>query len=305
MRQRWLLAVMLQVAPTAVSDDASVARTESFDVAPEWESFRSRLLPASLPHVRQDFGYRQTQLAGGDGAGEIGGTVQRSTTPARFSMSIAERTFDDELSASGTFAVPQAGGGSGLMFGWFNENSKGWRTSNSLGFRLDGNGGKYWVFYEYGTRNRRTGGGGAFEGERYQTTSTPPFLADGTPHQWSLRYKPDDQGTGLITFQIDDRTYRVDVPAKHREDGATFNRFGIWNVETGGDTLDAYFDDLTVDGQSLAFDQDPNWIGDGNNAEFEERIIRPHHDYGFSKTSHAGGQPGEIGGVIFRDEQPS
>ncbi len=68
------------------------------------------------------------------------------------------------------------------MIGWFNENRRGWRTPNSLAFRIDGNGGKFWMFYEYGTRNWRTGGGGAFEGEQYQTTPTPPFPADGKPH---------------------------------------------------------------------------------------------------------------------------
>ena len=69
-----------------------------------------------------------------------------------------------------------------MLFGWFHETSRGWRTLNSLAFRIDGNGGKYWVFFEYGTRNWLTGGGGTFDGPRYQTTRTKPFPADGTVH---------------------------------------------------------------------------------------------------------------------------
>lgn len=287
------------------ADDAGL-RAETFDADPQWDGFRNRLLPESLPVVRQDFGYRRTNFAGGRRAGEIGGTVQRTATPARYSMPIAEKTFDHKLSASGTFAVTEAGSGSGVMFGWFNKNSLGWRTPNSLAFRLDGNGGKYWMFCEYGTRHRRTGGVGVFEGERYQTTPTPPFAADGTPHRWSLDYDPAaTDGPGFVTLRIDDRIDRVPVPSGHKADGASFDRFGIWNVETGGDGLNVFFDDLTVDGEPFSFDRDPQWIGEGNDVQFEERVIRPHHDYGFSPTNFTGGDPGEIGGVLFRDEQPS
>ncbi|MBX3436839.1 MAG: hypothetical protein KF861_05050 [Planctomycetaceae bacterium] len=298
-------AILFVAAVALAGDDAGVTHW-SFDVDPQWDGFRNRLLPESLPTVRQDFGYRHSNFAGGRSAGEIGGTVQRTTTPARYSLPIVERSLNDRLSASGTFAVTRAAGGSGVMFGWFNEDSKGWRTSNSLAFRLDGNSGKYWVFYEYGTRNRRTGGDGAFEGDRYQTTPTRPFAADGTPHHWSLDYEPlVNDGPGLVTFRIDDRVYELPVPAEHRADGGVFNRFGIWNVETGGDQMEVYFDDIVVDGQRLTFDEDPAWLGEGNVAQFEERIIRPHHNYGFSPTQHAGGDAGEIGGILFRDEQPS
>ncbi len=75
--------------------------------------------------------------------------------------------------------------------------------------RLDGNGGDYWVFFEYGTQNRLTGGGVTFEGERYQTTLTPPQLADGTVHTWSLTYDSNGaNGDGEITFVMDGTLYR-------------------------------------------------------------------------------------------------
>src|SRR5678816_783160 len=138
-----------------------------------------------MPVVRQDFGLTNFQ-----GHPALGGWVQRSLTPAWFAKVIPGRTLNDKFSASGKFAVTNDSGGSGMLFGWFNETSRGWRTPNSLVFRIDGNGGKYWVFYEYGTRGWLTGGGGCFEGEQYQKTPTKPFKADGTKHVWSLTYDP-------------------------------------------------------------------------------------------------------------------
>jgi len=278
----------------------------SFDADPQWEGFRNRLLPAKRHTVRQEFGYRKSNLAGGRRAGEIGGRVQRAPIAATYAMPIAERTLNDALSASGTFAVPAAEGGSGLMIGWFRDRPQGWRTPSAVAMRLDGNGAKFWVFYEYGTQSWSTGGGGAFEGEAYQRTPTPPFKADGAPHRWQLDYDPTGaEDRGLLRFRIDDRSYQAELAAGHRQEGATFNRFGIWNVQTPGAEIEAYFDDLVVDGRELAFDQDPQWEKLGNPAEYVERVIRPYHDFGFSPTHFAGKAGGEIGGIIFRDEQPA
>ncbi len=283
------------------------ALRDDFSADPNWDGFRNRLLPEQLPLVKQAFGYRTSRLAGGRSAGEIGGTIERSTTPASYARVISKCTLDDRLSASGQLSVTRAGGGSGIMFGWFHHTSRGWRTPNSLAFRVDGNGGKYWMFYEYGTRSGATGGGGAFAGERYQTTVTPPFPADGTSHQWSLDYDPAaENGRGRITFQVDDREYELSLAPGHKQEGATFDRFGFWNVEIQGDSLDVFIDDLVVNGESFGFDSEPNWEAAGNDGAFAESMIRPLHDFGYSPTSHTGGDtPGEIGGVIYRDESPA
>ncbi len=278
----------------------------TFDADPGWEGFRNRLLPATLPITRQHFGYQPGQRAGGARPGEIGGAIERSIVPAYYGMRIAPRSLEDKLSASGKFVVPAAEGGSGAMIGWFNETSRGWRTPNSLAMRIDGNGGKYWLFYEYGTRNWKTGGGGAFEGEQYQKTPTPPFKTGDTVHHFSLDYDPAGaDGRGLLTFRVDDRTYRAELAEGHRADGAAFNRFGIWNVQTPGDPLEVYLDDLVIDGRRESFDDDPDWDAFDNHVEFAERVIRPYHDFGFSNTAHCGGPASEVGGIVFRDEQPA
>ncbi len=280
-------------------------RFEDFTSDPHWESYRSRLLPDPLPITRQDFGWRDTVHADGT-RGAIGGWIQRSLTPASFAKVIAIRTLNDRLSASGKFAVTRDEGSSGTLFGWFHETSRGWRTPNSLVFRLDGNGGKYWVFYEYGTRRWLTGGGGCFEGDRYQTTPTRPFPADGTTHTWSLEYDPNGApGNGLITFVLDGKGYTQALAPDHKVDGAEFNRFGVFNVQTTGSGMDVSFRDLKLDGRPLDLSSDPGWEARGNKVEFRDRHMRPFHDFGWLATSKAGGNPGEIGGIIWRDEQPA
>jgi hypothetical protein len=275
-------------------------RTQNFDSDPGWESFRSHLKPDPTRITRQDFGPRRGDHFAKTGS-EIGGWVQRSATPARFAKSIPAKTLHDRLSASGKFAVTKSLGNSGMLFGWFNQTSRGWRTPNSLVFRIDGEKNTFRVFFEYGTQHWLTGGGGCFEGEHYQTTPTPPFPADASVHTWNLDYNPD--GDGLITFTLDGKKYERAFATGHKEDGATFDQFGIFNQQSSGNGLEVYFSDLVIDGKpETAFD---SWQGKGNKAEFPERVVRPFHDFGFSQTGHAASKPGELGGIIWRDEKPA
>jgi hypothetical protein len=51
------------------------------------------------------------------------------------------------------------------------------------------------------------------------------------------------------------------------------------------------------------FDKDPQWDGVNNRATKEKRTIR--QDFGYSKTNHAGGKAGEIGGFITPAAEPA
>jgi hypothetical protein len=301
---RFCLALFaISVAHVAAQQPGMVSH--DFTVDPRWESYRSRLLPPRLPVTRQDFGWRNTLHADGS-RGSMGGWIQRSRTPASFAKVISTRTLNDKLSASGAFSVTRDDSNSGTLFGWFHETSRGWRTPNSLVFRIDGNGGKYWIFYEYGTRHWLTGGAGCFEGDRYQTTPTKPFRADGTPHRWSLDYDPGGaDGNGLVTFVIDRTIYKLPLATGHKADGAEFNRFGMMNVQTTGSGMEVSFRDLTLNGEKLDLSTNPGWEGRGNKAEFSDRHMRPFHDFGWSLTDRAGSKTGEIGGIIWRDEKPA
>jgi hypothetical protein len=297
-----LLAASVVSAALMFAVHAQQTRVEHFDADPQWEGYRNRLVPDPPPRTRQDFGYRLSQNAEGASKGEIGGWVQRSTTAAWYAKKIAPVTFTNHLSASGKFVVKHNEGGSGVLVGWFNAQSRGWRMPNSLVIRLDGNGGKYWLLFEYGTQHWLTGGGATFEG-RYQTTKTKPFT-DGTVHTWQLKYDPIADG-GEIELVLDGKGYLAKVPAAHVADGAVFDRFGIVNQQLTGDGMEVYFDDLELNGERLTFDRDPAWEAVGNQVEFPDRVRRPFHDFGFSATQYAGGKKGEIGGIIWRDEKPA
>lgn len=298
------LAMACALCPTAVAED--LMRTQHFDRDPKWDALHNRV-PMETPHrVRQFFGWSRTRNAEGERTGEIGGRVQRSLTRARYSTTLTTPlTLEDRIEFSGRLAVTKDDGNSGVLLGLFNERSDGWRTPNALAIRIDGNGGKYWLFADYGSRNGLVGGLGAFEGERYQTTPTKPFAANGTSHRWSLRYDPNAADHGELTLKIDDRVYRTVISREVRADGAVFDRFGIWNQQATGSGMEVWFDDLVVNGQHFGFDGDPRWTGEGNDADFADGFVRPFHQYGFSETGFAGGRRGELGGVIWRDERPS
>ncbi|HSQ55706.1 MAG TPA: hypothetical protein VLM40_08165 [Gemmata sp.] len=272
----------------------------------KWDAYRNRLLPDPLPTVKQKFGYSPTSHAGGK-AGEIGGWVQRSVSPAYYAMKIAERDLNHKLTAAGTFAVTRADNSSGSLFGWFNSKNRGWRTANALSLRVDGNGGKYWVLFEYGTKSLFAGGKGCFEGEAYQRTPTKPFPADGKPHKWELTYDPNaNRGDGEITFTLDGKKYTLPIAPGHKADGATLDRFGMYNHQTSGKGMDIFHSDLTLDGKKIDLSADPQWEGRDNDGTFINRFKRPQHDFGFSLTRLCGQkEPGEIGGVVWRDIAPA
>lgn len=275
--------------------------SEDFSRDPGWQGSRNAPDPSVGVTKVQDFGFSMTRHAGGQ-PGEIGGTVWRSLTPASYAKPIPRRTLNDRLSAGGRFSVTRAEGGSGVLIGWFNSGSRGWRTPNSLVFRIDGEGGKFRVFFEYGTQTWKTGGGQTFEGP-YQTTRTPMLPADDTPHRWSLDYDPAGAGgRGEIAFTLDGQTYKAVLEPGHKAEGAVFDRFGIMNVQISGDCLTVWLDDLTINGVKADFASDPQWEGKGHRITFKDHALRPHHDFGYRTTAHAGGKPGEIGGVVWRIE---
>jgi hypothetical protein len=69
-----------------------------------------------------------------------------------------------------------------------------------------------------------------------------------------------------------------------------------------GGRLNIYFDDLQYDGRSQDFSRDPHWDASGNRATYQATDVAGAHNFGFSPTNHAGGQPGEIGGTFWRND---
>lgn len=300
-RRRIALAIGPVVCFAALSVLAEpVQITQDFTADPYWDG-RNNVRTERGREKTQDFGHSQTNHAGG-GAGEIGGSICRSVKPATYAVPIGPKTLNDRLKASGRFNVTRSEGGSGALIGWFNTASRGWRAPNALFLRIDGESNSFRIFFEYGSQHWKTGGGQAFEGT-YQTNPSSKIPVDGKPHEWSIEYDPEGaDGRGEITLQLDDEVHKAPLDEGHKLDGATFDRFGIMNQQIYGDELTVYLDDVTVDGKSFDFASDPAWEGVGNRDTFTDIAIRPYHDFGYRTSNLAGGEPGEVGGFIWRIE---
>lgn len=304
-------------------------KTETFDRDPGWEGHNNRIVPTSVVMVKQDFGYSTTNFAG-KSSGEMGGRIQRSTTPAVYAAEISPRTLNNKLTASGSFAITASQPGGGVFFGYFRSKQSGGsgRPVGSLGLNMDfeAKGGRLAVrLITDGNLSCGTFVTPYLPG-KYRTT---PLKADGTRYHWTLDYDPQAAaGNGRFTFTlrsdnhpiepVDSRlpaasqkeelsrfphttTFAVDLPPGHKAENATFDRFGVMNMMKAGGVATIYFDDLQYDGRMQEFAKDPGWVQVGNRVTFEDREQVGAHNFGFSaKTNHAGGSPGEIGGDLWR-----
>ncbi len=157
-RAGWLplgLIVSLSAAaaePLANLPSGLLARRENFTVEPAWEGRSNRNVPAKVKTITQNFGHRTSHLAGGKDAGEIGGSIYKHQLLASYAKPIPVKTLDDRLSASGTLFLRESDVSSAIMVGWFNSESRGWRTRNALAFRLFGTKGYGRLTFEYGTQ---------------------------------------------------------------------------------------------------------------------------------------------------------
>ena len=279
-------------------------KSESFDSDPSWEGFNNRIVPASAQLVTQDFGYTRTKFAG-TSLGEIGGQIWRTSRPAVYAKQIPRSTLEDPLNASGTFALTKTTSDSGVIFGWFRHplRSSG-RPISSLAWYLDGDneGARMLTICVTGHNQQH----GAWVTQYEQGKKYLPLKADGTRHTWSISYDPDaGDGRGAIQVTLDNAPPVTAVLLEGMKDDLTeFDRFGLMNVTKGGGPFAIYIDDLTINGERMDFATDPKWEAIGNREQFEDRQQPGVHDFGYSETNFAGGEKGEIGGVLWRAEQP-
>lgn len=304
-RTLWLVIIICSAGRGLAAE-----RTESFDVEPVWDAHNNRSTAFGEKTVVQRFGYSNTQLAGGQGAGEIGGLINPAAEPAYYAKKLQPATFDDKLTASGTLACSGKKPFHALI-GFFNADTLNeWRTPNTIAIRIQGRGDKFFAFVEYATSRWRAGGdspGG------FATVLDPKkgkrqlrgFKTEGQVHRWTLAYDPAaNDGEGSIAVTIDEETSICHLDAGHRRDGASFNRFGLLNVMKSWDNPgEVWLDDITVNGELETFSSDPQWDARGNQRNYVTTNVRPRFDFGFSPTHFAGGdKPGELGGLVFRGD---
>ena len=93
----------------------------------------------------------------------------------------------------------------------------------------------------------------------------------------------------------------MDIPAELRKDETSFDHFGMMNLLVDGGSATMYFNDLQFNDTAEDFSKDPNWDGSRNRGKFTESEPHGVQNFGFSDTAFAGGKPGEIGGIFWRD----
>lgn len=324
----WLVPALIATAD-AEQRVAPALKSESFDGDPGWEGHNNRIVLKKYPTISQDFGYSRTEFAG-KARGEMGGRVWRAAEPAYYADKIDRKTLDDRMSASGTFALTKSSGGSGMFFGFFraDQPGAGGRPIGSLGMDMDCEPSGARLAVRLITLQNQSCGTfiTPFIPGKFRPT---PIRNDGTRYRWKLEYDPHAAGgRGQIIFLLqsdahkpgelerDDMpeshrqesrrrfpsttTFSVDLPEGFKQQGTTFDHFGLMNMMKPGGPMTIYFDDLEYLGRSQDFSRDPNWDASGNHATYEARDVAGAHNFGFSDTSNAGGKRGEIGGTFWR-----
>jgi hypothetical protein len=207
---------------------------------PEWQGRGNRMTYQDRELTgAQSFGFSDTSYAGG-APGELGGIFWRAKKPfAYYADRVGPLSFDDSLSASGKIAFRVGAPDSAMCIGWFNSASREADPSdfrNVVGICLEGPSriGHYFRPI-YATAS----------GSKGDPRKGPVLIPDGKQHSWTLSYDPKaNGGNGVLRLTLDKEMTRFNVPAKHRAEGATLDRFGVFTVRAGGSHVKVYFDDL-------------------------------------------------------------
>jgi hypothetical protein len=287
-------------------------KQESFDHDPHWDGWNNQIVPSKPRIATQDFGYSASAFST-DHKGELGGTVQRSATPAYFAMRMPTRTLDDPFTASGTFALTRSSASSGVFFGLFNSDQPvgGGRPVNSIGLDFDGE--KAGARLSVRMNNSVNKACGIFITPfvpgKYRPT---PIRNDGTRYTWKLSYDPAaNHGDGQFNFIINSnsnqpekfegKSFVVDLPPGFKKENATFDRFGMLDGTKTGGVMSIYFGNPMLDGKPLDPSKDSEWVGQNNRGQLHESVVAGQHHFGYSETTNfAGGAPGEVGGDLWR-----
>jgi hypothetical protein len=292
-------ALALGLAWGAFLQDFGAQRSQSFDADPGWDGHNNRAQKPEPRTLRQDFGY-------GPAERKVGGLVTPAAEPAYYGKRLPARSLGDALGASGTLAVAEGAGNT--LVGFFNaETLKEWRTPNTIAFRINGRGDGFHVHLEYATARWRAGADFFGKADAASGKKEPRLFPAGKgPHAWTLAYDPGGNGgAGTVTGTFDGEPLVLHLDPGHKDDGATFTRFGILTVMKSADSPGTlWLDDVAVEGAPDSFDRDPGWEGVANRRSYATDEVRPRFDFGYSPTRHAGGRgAGELGGRIFRGDE--
>lgn len=236
-------------------DDVAIngGTIEGFDRDAQWDGRKNRrTTDTRLVRPWFDFGFSDTNFAGGRAAGELGGQVFRGDCrdPARMACygdRVAELTLDKPLRASGKIALTRGVSDSTTLFGFYNsrdsmrqnESQSDGVPESVLGIHIEGPSSEGFKFYPVLRAKRR---GTTIPQVREFSTIHP----DGKSHDWSLEYDPRGAGgSGRIVVTLDGKSGTFDLRDGDKAGDTTFDRFGIVTSWIDGNSQNVYFDDIT------------------------------------------------------------
>ena len=131
------------ISPLSIFAQSDLAQIhQDFSKDPGWDWKDNRIAAEDPPTIKQDFGWTETNHTGSAAAGEIGGTIWQSKTPAYYALPFNKPlSFKDKFSFSCRISFLPTGGGGAAYLGFFNHTLQGWRVWNSMALRLGGESG--------------------------------------------------------------------------------------------------------------------------------------------------------------------
>lgn len=233
-------------------DDVAVldSAAEDFSRDPQWDGRRNRASwQTTLVRPWFDFGFSDTNFAGGKNRGELGGQIFRGDCREPHRMAcygdpIGPLTLEQPIQASGRVTLRRAVSDSTALFGFYNsrdsmrvnESQRNGMPEAVLGIHIEGPSSLGFRFYPV----LRVRGGDSLYGE---VREFPTIYPDGASHEWSLTYDP--RGNGLIVVTLDGKSGTWDLPEGTKSSLTTFDRFGIVTSWIDGNSQDVYWDDLS------------------------------------------------------------
>ena len=227
-------------------------KTQNLDRDPKWVGLRNRSTYATRGlRPRFDFGFSPTRYAGGSSSGELGGTIYRGDCRypdkmAGYGDRIDALTLDRPLYASGKVTMRRGVSDSTTSFGFYNsthslavsDSQKYGTPRDFLGIYIEGPSRDGFYFYPFYR-------GHAGDPAPGYPKDPPHILPDGSVHDWTLIYNPDEaEGKGRITVTLDGRTSSRDLAPGVKQSGTVFDRFGIVTSWIDGNAQEVYLDDL-------------------------------------------------------------
>lgn len=244
---------------TAWFDDIAVngESVETFTQDPSWSGRDNhKTYSSQIVRPRFDFGFTDTNFAGGKHQGELGGQIFRGDCryPERMACygdRVGPLTLDKPFRASGKIAMTRGVSDSTTLFGFYNsQDSMRSNASQSdglpesvVGIHVEGPSRDGFRFYPVA---RLKGGNSRFG----RVETFPIILPNGSTHDWSMVYNPAGaSGHGQITVMLDGKSGTFDFEPGAKDRHTTFDRFGIVTSWIDGNSQNVYWDDVsyTVD----------------------------------------------------------